>query len=101
MIALVLSGAPFCFNNTKIYTIETNGLADKLRFVVSAKREDSAYYERIRAHFAVVGLSEKVDESLLLLKRSFGWKNIFYIKANVNKNRLAKEEVSKGTLNII
>ena len=44
-------------------------------------------------HFSVVGLSERFDESLLLFKREFGWRNIYYVKHNVTRERPLKEEV--------
>lgn len=57
--------------------------------------------KNIREHFAVVGLTERFDETLILLKRAFGWKPPYYIKQNVTKNRPLKEEISKDTLNLI
>lgn len=57
--------------------------------------------KNLQEHFSVVGLTERFDETLLLLKRAFQWKNPFYIKQNVTKNRLLKEDISKETLNII
>jgi hypothetical protein len=39
-------------------------------------------------HFAVVGLSERFDESLLLMKRKLGWNRLpLYLKRNVAKQR--------------
>lgn len=57
--------------------------------------------ENLRKYFIVVGITEKFDETLILLKRTFGWKNCFYIQANVSKNRMGKKELSKKTLEII
>lgn len=57
--------------------------------------------KNLQEHFSVVGLTERFDETLLLLKRALKWKNPFYIKQNVTKNRLLKEDISKDTLNII
>ncbi|AFZ28837.1 hypothetical protein Glo7428_0228 [Gloeocapsa sp. PCC 7428] len=39
--------------------------------------------KNIQEHFAVVGLTEKFDESLLLLQRVLGWKLLFYRRKNV------------------
>jgi hypothetical protein len=36
-------------------------------------------------HFSVIGLTERFDETLLLLKKEFAWKNIFYLRENVSK----------------
>ncbi len=50
----------------------------------------------IEGHFAVVGLTERFDESLMLFRRAFGWSNLYYVKTNVT--RLAqKETVSSAT----
>jgi hypothetical protein len=37
----------------------------------------------IEERFPVVGLSERFDESLLLMKRRFGWRRVFYVSRNV------------------
>jgi hypothetical protein len=41
----------------------------------------------IRDHFSVAGISEQFDESLRLMKRRYGWKNVLYRKRNVGRNR--------------
>jgi Galactose-3-O-sulfotransferase len=51
-------------------------------------------------HFAVVGLSERFDESLLLIKRKLGWNRLpLYLKRNVAKRR--PPELPKHVLNTI
>jgi len=57
--------------------------------------------KNLQEHFAVVGLSERFDESLILLKRAFGWGNIFYIKQHVGTNRPKTEDIPKEALNLI
>lgn len=52
----------------------------------------------LRENFAVVGLTERFDESLLLLKKAFGWHDIYYIRQNVTSNRPKKSELSPSTL---
>ncbi|WP_199245677.1 sulfotransferase family 2 domain-containing protein [[Phormidium] sp. ETS-05] len=42
---------------------------------------------------AVVGLLEKFDESLILLQKTFGWNNIFYVKEKVTKNKPVKDSL--------
>lgn len=37
--------------------------------------------------FAVVGLTERFDESLLLMQRTFGWRRIHYVRANAAPRR--------------
>jgi hypothetical protein len=58
--------------------------------------------KNLQEHFAVVGLTERFDETLILLKRILGWRNIFYTKLNVGMNRSKKkEDIPKETLSII
>lgn len=47
------------------------------------------------------GITEKFDESLLLLKESMGWGNIWYKRFNVAKNRPDKHLISEEDLEII
>jgi len=51
--------------------------------------------------FSVVGLTERFDETLVLLKRVFGWKNLLYTKKNVTEKRPSKEDISNDTLQAI
>ena len=75
--------------------------------------------ENIKKYFSVVGLSEYFDESVLLMKKAFGWRppahlslkrmiygveevpSPFYEKANVSTNRLRKEDLSADEINTI
>jgi hypothetical protein len=43
--------------------------------------------ENIRTQFAAVGLTERFDESLLLMRRLFGWRSVFYLREKVNRAR--------------
>ncbi len=55
----------------------------------------------LTAHFAVIGLSERFDETLLLLKSAFGWRNLCYTRLNVTRDRLPKDAVDDETLDAI
>lgn len=57
--------------------------------------------KNLQQFFSVAGLSERFDETLILLKRTFRWRTPFYIKANVTRNRHLTEDFSKDTLNLI
>lgn len=52
-------------------------------------------------YFAVVGLVERFDESLLLLKKAFGWSNIFYNRQNKTPRRPYQDEVAPATMALI
>jgi predicted TIM-barrel fold metal-dependent hydrolase len=41
----------------------------------------------LQERFALVGLTERFDESLVLLGRAFGWTRLHYLKANVAPSR--------------
>jgi len=55
----------------------------------------------LREHF-IIGLTERFDESLILLKKAFGWrtKDIVYRKQRVG-NRPPKGEISRETIKLI
>ena len=55
----------------------------------------------LRNHFAVVGLSERFDETLILLQKAFAYKIPFYLKKNVTNNRPLKENISQDTVKYI
>lgn len=48
-------------------------------------------------HFSLVGLTERYDESLLLMKRAFGWEDIRYLRFNTGTNRPKKPVLPKET----
>ncbi len=53
----------------------------------------------LETHFAVVGLTERFDESLLMMKRVLGWrKSVHYMRRNVRAHLAAKHPVSETTL---
>jgi hypothetical protein len=52
-------------------------------------------------HFAVVGVTEKFDRSLLLMKRCLGWGRPFYVSDNVNPDRARRDSLNQDTLETI
>jgi hypothetical protein len=57
--------------------------------------------ENLQEHFAVVGLTERYDETLVLLKKAFGWRNVFYARQNVTASRPRQAELPSTTLDLI
>lgn len=57
--------------------------------------------ENLVGNFAVVGLTERFEESLILLHRAFGWPLHRFALRNVGGNRLRRDEVSETTLEVI
>lgn len=48
----------------------------------------------LRERFSIVGLTEQFDETLLLMRDAFNWRDIGYIRQNVNKAKPAYKEIS-------
>lgn len=55
----------------------------------------------LRERFAVVGLTERFDETLLLLKNALGWRNLFYTPQRVATDRPKRNELAPDTLDAI
>jgi hypothetical protein len=55
----------------------------------------------IRDHFALVGLSERFDESLLLMRERFGWGPVFYLREKTTARRPARRDLSPATVEAI
>lgn len=55
----------------------------------------------LRDRFTVVGLTERFDETLILLKSAFGWRNPYYARQNVTAQRPTRNELPPGTLDAI
>lgn len=57
--------------------------------------------KNLREHFSVVGLTERFDETLLLLKNAYGWQDVCYTRKNVTPSRPTRDELPPGTLEAI
>lgn len=55
----------------------------------------------IERDFSVVGLTERFDESLLLLGRAFGWRNLHYVRVNVAAQGAGRAPVPPSTIELI
>lgn len=56
--------------------------------------------QNLERHFAVVGLTEEFDQSLLLMQRCFGWRSPFYLKRNVTRHP-SKAQLPAATLRVV
>ncbi|MDN5203108.1 sulfotransferase family 2 domain-containing protein [Fulvivirgaceae bacterium BMA10] len=56
--------------------------------------------KNLKMNFTAVGLMERFDESLILYKRRLNWRNPYYIKANVSKEK-KNSTVSQEIIDII
>lgn len=50
--------------------------------------------ENLERNFAVAGITERFDESLLLMQRAFGWRDIRYERANVTRDKPVRVALS-------
>jgi hypothetical protein len=57
--------------------------------------------KNLEASFAVVGLVDRFDETLILLRHAFGWQNVLYGKTNVTKVGSRNPDISAETLSLI
>lgn len=57
--------------------------------------------ENIARHFSVVGLSERFEESLALMKLRYGWELESYSSFNVTRSRPKKRDLPQSTLDLI
>lgn len=71
--------------------------------MISGKREPDLQkaLENIKKHFAVVGVTEMYPESVIMMKKDLGWKDINYTKENVTKSRPKQLHVPADILRLI
>jgi hypothetical protein len=55
----------------------------------------------VDARFAVVGIAERFDESLLAVRRELGWRRLTYVNANVSRRKIARSDVPAETIRMI
>lgn len=54
--------------------------------------------QNLENHFVAVGVSERFDETLLLLQRLLGWNNVHYYRRNVTRNRPDRSMVDREVI---
>lgn len=57
--------------------------------------------QNLKHQFSVVGLNERFEESLALMKLRFGWKLASYSSFNITRTRPIKRDVPQSTLDLI
>lgn len=55
----------------------------------------------LATHFTVVGLTERFDETLMLLQQAFNWSTYGFLSRNIGKNRPPRSQVDDATLAVI
>jgi hypothetical protein len=79
---------------------QTRFLSNTKEFETCTQASLSEAKQNLRQHFAVVGIQERFNESLLLLQKKLGWKRMpFYYQRNTNRgNSYNQLEISPDTL---
>lgn len=57
--------------------------------------------DNLRNRFAVVGLAERFDETVLLVGERYGWKDLAYTRQNVTSDRARLNELPEDTIEAI
>ncbi len=57
--------------------------------------------ENLSRHYSVVGLKERFDDSLVLMREALGWRQVPFEKRHVARSRPSKEEVPRDILSVI
>lgn len=57
--------------------------------------------QNIDAFFSVAGLTERFDETLILLREVLGWSHLSYLPANVSPDRMSLEDLPQDTVRLI
>lgn len=85
-------------NGQTLYLSGNKSLVDGM---ASEKSLETAK-NNIRRLFAVAGFTEMFDESLILMKRTLGWKRIpFYYHHRVTPNRVSKARITPEDIDLI
>ena len=57
--------------------------------------------QNLEKHFPVIGLTERFNETLLLLKRELGWKTPYYSRANVTKKKPGRVNIREDDIEFV
>lgn len=57
--------------------------------------------QRIDKYFLVAGLTERFDETLLLMKKLLGWRSVYYASANIAPNRSRLSGLPESTVDLM
>jgi hypothetical protein len=83
-----------------IQTRQISGVKDVRYGKCTATMLDSAKLNLVR-QYAICGITERFDESVLLMKRLFGWEYPFYLKRNVISAKPPIKEIPESTVEMI
>ena len=94
----VTAGLSTEFDN--IQTRQISGVEGVPYGKCTEKMLETAKLNLIR-QYAVAGLTERFDETIMLMKKHFGWSYPLYSRRNVQKNKPVKEKIPEATIKLI
>lgn len=93
---------PFYINNLQVRMLASNDTSiDPAPNQPCSEQLLQQAKDNIQEHFPVVGLTERFDESLLLIKRQFGWRTCFYSTMNITSKKQPREEYDQNVLDAV
>lgn len=96
----VSSGISTELNNGQVRLI--SGVGSSIPFDQCGDVQLREAIRNIEMHFSVVGLTEKFDDTVLLMRRNLGWKKYpYYTKKNVKKQRQFETALTPTTVDAI
>ena len=82
---LLESGLPLMMNDAQVRLI--SGVWADVGYGACTTETLALARQNLSQSFAVVGLAEQFDATLLQLRQVYGWKRLFYVKENVGRGR--------------
>lgn len=97
--ALLESGLPIMMNDTQVRLI--SGVWADVGFGECTPDILEMARHHLAQSFRVVGLAEQFDATLLMLKQTYGWGRMFYVRENVGRGREVQSPYDADTLTLI
>jgi len=98
----VESGIATDLDNDQLRRLAAVGGKDNIAFGQCSRELLLRGIDNLNTHFAVVGLTERFDESVILMKRALSWRAFpYYIRRNLTKKRTAVTDIPKRTIRVI
>ena len=96
---LLESGLPLMMDNGQTRLL--SGVWGERPFGQVGEIEYTSARRNLDNHFAVIGLQEAFDTSLLLYQKEFGWQRIEYRRQNTTQNRPRQAAMTPETIDLI
>lgn len=71
---------------------EHGGIGAKRNYSLPVEERIALAEQNIRQHYGAIGLTDRFDESMVIMRQRMGWKNVHYLYKHYNKGRPRGEE---------